>query len=569
VARRISLHISEDSKYKLSKIFLDLVEILPNFGNETLITTQGIRKRQREEADRTYKQSRPPNNIAIDFLYFRLFELFHVEDFERLKDGLIRLFPGLNDNLSGNFSVEFKNLSENILGAGGWRYIGRVTKESRPFGAIIHREIPKLPEEVSFVEVKLYKILPSIFVITLDVYLTNMATTHLVDLQNKQYLPKGRFLQLIPLRPYPAYSSNTSEQVMAQKVLEWIDRLHYQVEVCFKPFINGHFMNSSDGKNASLPAIEVYSIQGVPEFRYAFEKWEREARNWYESLGFDFLFDYYGDGKQFFTLSEYSIWTNENEELRCPRLVVLGNAYLRSIRTDMFGGDDRIAVSHYTEKTLTELLPFLVIFEFLSSARKKVALLRKLAFDRMSTKAQLNEQIRLNNSLRHEKMLIDRIFMEFEQRKERIQGISETLTEFNYLGLVHKKNEPHGLIGYDKEKSNWLSKFVSKVARNLFVSKPNPISNNHSSIISSNVRQNLRDELILMINFRKELLQQQLLHITTSFSDYLAIRNMEAIYSLQKTASYAGVVGTILAAIGLVSAWEKIEILVNRLLHFF
>ncbi len=90
---------------------------------------QHIREHQRSRSEDEFKRSRPPEGTKIEHLYFRLIEIFHIEEFDKLLEGLIRLFPGLQDDYRNkDFSSDFRNLAGTIAG-GGMHRLGFIHRD--------------------------------------------------------------------------------------------------------------------------------------------------------------------------------------------------------------------------------------------------------------------------------------------------------------------------------------------------------------------------------------------------------------------------------------------------------
>jgi hypothetical protein len=143
---------------------------LPQFRGGFVRILQDISEHHIEQAKETYERSRPPKEVKLEFLYFRLIELFNLEDFDQLRQNLFRLFPALRDDFFERFSAieDFTTQAESIQGTGYGRlgYVLR-DKSRRWLFMEVYREMPSLPADVDFIEVQYHKILPSIFLITI------------------------------------------------------------------------------------------------------------------------------------------------------------------------------------------------------------------------------------------------------------------------------------------------------------------------------------------------------------------------------------------------------------------
>jgi len=521
------LRIPDKVRVFFSKKYLDWAEKLPRFGGGTISWLQEIREYQRRDSEDTYKRTRPPQGTEIEFLYFRLVEMFHIEEFTELREGLLRLLPGLEDSFrTTDFLAGFRRDAETISG-GSYRPLGIIARKSRvrfipsePF-----REMAELPTEVDYIGLKLHKALPSAFIITLDVHLTKEATQQLIRLQDRHYLPTVRFKKLIPRGMLGGgHSEDSIEGVMQQEILGWVDRLRASVEGCINPFLNGYFIKQSSDNTTSLPVVEVYALRGVPESEEAFGVWLKEAHHWWRSLGFGlYPFDAYkGENLMF-------IWPQRGSSQgeTAHRLVVLWEPYVRSINTRGFGSGEKGAVVYHTEYFLNAMVKGITVLRFLELIQRNVEKLRKEVFGSMNmrrfSRYRMGAYIRLNDTLQRQSMLLDRISLEFDQQK------------------------------------NWI-------LRDMNVEKVAELKNIETVSNSNPDDRNLRDVIFEAIQFRRDLVKNHLSLIKTSFSEYLVTRNMEAMYQLQRSIFWLTIIITIATITGLVASWQNMQAFLRMLL---
>lgn len=164
--------------------------------HSTVRSLKIIRESQRRSSEMYYEFSRAPEGTDIEYLYFRSMEMFHIEDFQQLKDGLLKLFPSLEKSWTdSDFEGEFKSATINETGS--WRQLGYIVREnSYPLIALdVHRVMPHLPKEIKYIYVQWHKIITSVFVITFDVYLNDEPTNRLKELHNRRYLSAIRLIK--------------------------------------------------------------------------------------------------------------------------------------------------------------------------------------------------------------------------------------------------------------------------------------------------------------------------------------------------------------------------------------
>jgi len=132
---------------------------------------QRYRELGRKDAEATFLKTRPLEGSSLNFLSIRMIEVFQLEQQEKLYDGLEKLFPELDgNNHQQTFKEYFGDLSNSIT-SGGWKNIGTIFRENKIIGPTNTYRMPDLPSEVDYINISLHKTLPSILVITLDVYL--------------------------------------------------------------------------------------------------------------------------------------------------------------------------------------------------------------------------------------------------------------------------------------------------------------------------------------------------------------------------------------------------------------
>jgi hypothetical protein len=434
-----------------------------------------MRKRQREHSEAAYQQSRPPQGTEVEWLYFRLIEVFHIEDYDELMEGIGRLFPEMDDDFLQRPSLdELKRLDRRLHGRSWW-FLGRVVRERRAgfYPPPPVREMPTLPPDVDYIELELHQILPSLFVVSMDVHLMDSATHHLVQVQNTRHLSEVRFRRLIPWGSLGGgYSSVRAEAVMRRETLRWLTHLQGEVERCLCSYVKGVFVQQPSSKAARFPIVDVHALKGVcvksnesseqhaekskrapslrlfcrfltalgrvlgwdiarplPEANQTIEQssdsgisflapWMKSAREWWKSLGFNFLpYSTYTNGKLLFdegrggeTLGRY--------DRAGHRLVVLWEPYVKSLNIEMYGSE-RLAVKSATQDVLAAMLPTLTILELLKLAERNLGRLRKHVFADISSNRlhplRLGKSVGLMSSTLQMSMLLDRISAEFDQ----------------------------------------------------------------------------------------------------------------------------------------------------------
>src|SRR6266478_617560 len=159
-------------KESLARVYLDFCEILPRFRGSAIASLQRIRESQRKDAADAETAAKRPDGADIVYDHLILIELFPIEDYDRMERGLRRLFPP--DSFGSDPIADFKKTALQ-LSLFGHTLVGYVVPKRNPFLGR-SRILNTLPSEVEFIAVRLHKILPSAFAITLGVSLNEQAT---------------------------------------------------------------------------------------------------------------------------------------------------------------------------------------------------------------------------------------------------------------------------------------------------------------------------------------------------------------------------------------------------------
>jgi len=503
----------------LSRKYLDWAEALPPSSWQFISHLQENRKFDRREAEEQHQKSRPPQGVEIRPLYWRLVEIFQIEDHDRLLTGLLQLFPDLErDYTTRNFPEDFRNISGGIAG-GGFQQIGTILRKKEK-GKPYHlgrkyREIKDLPPEVEYIEIKIHKLLSSTIFVGIDVHLNDHIASELAALHQKQYLPEVRFKNLLPWKAWRGRSYNFVGATVANAFLARSEQTRRAVEKCIAPYLHGHFMEREpavrkDGPR--LPVIEVCELKGYPGFDPAITALQKEARPWWDSMGYSLFPEVYQDTKSLFLLPDRSGRRKRN----VYSLVVLRDPYIRSLRPEA-GKDEDGAIRYHTQYTVDGLMHGVCLIEFLMSAREDFAKIRKDVYritgTELPSRHSLGKCLELRRTVDRMSIVLERISEEFDQGEDYIRHEMADLIEMKTVEMGS-----HG-TGH----------------------------------------QDLRDLFIKAIRYHLGLLKKHLTVVERSITGFVAVKNMEATYRLQRGVFWLTIVAA-LAALLVIPAetWKTI-----------
>lgn len=244
-------------------------------------------------AQRDFDSSRPPTGIALALHSIRLIELFEIEDLGRLQKGILRLFPGIENDLSVKLHIRslLNDAADVFMTDATWN-VGFIAR-SRSFLHTKFREM-SLPEQVSYIDVKVIKFTASSFALCFDVHLAEHVNQTITELQSKKYytppLPLITRMKWAFLRQ--GFEIHRPER--RQEILKYLSNLRSEIEKIIDKYFRGYFLQQRKEKYKSrLPTIDVFILKGEPVKPAEFEKWSHDTRGWWDTLGLDFDFSPY------------------------------------------------------------------------------------------------------------------------------------------------------------------------------------------------------------------------------------------------------------------------------------
>ena len=384
--RRSDLTLQEwiaRAKVRFAGTLLDFAEALPEAKRGPINYLQTVRGFQRKHADEPTRDAKPPADNHIALASIRLVEAYSIENFDRVRLAIDRLFPDLR-RMDPSRSDLLNELEQSIrsLNAGGWWNIGMLVRErGRRFFAVPVRELPQIPTEVEWIHVHVHHILPSIAILVFDVQLTDDAATELNRVQARAYLPETSFRSLLHWQS--GHSELPAEWVRQRQLRSWIDSLRSDVEDALKRLVGDGLFSIAARRRLRLPAIESYLVSSTD---VAFsDDWEKKARGWLESYGIEPIFNSYRSDDTFFQWPQ--IEQRHGAVVSGHLLTVWREKYLTTIQHPQAYGGETNAVLHHVDDAMNSLMPAVVTLQLLRQSRKVIEELRERVFKRIDNGA--------------------------------------------------------------------------------------------------------------------------------------------------------------------------------------
>jgi hypothetical protein len=502
-------------KRRLASLYLDSAEKLPTFHGTVIAVLQNIRKHQHERAQRGLERAHLPEGTEVTYPSLRMFELFPLEEYAQMEQGLRSLFP--QRNWGRDFLDDFRETAKNLNSRANSLIGYLLSKPPQPigFGLFPNRVLGSLPVEVESATVRVFKVLPSLFTVCIDVKLTDAVTAQLKDLQSRPYLPEVVFKRWIPWDRYLAggYSESPEDAARERVLVDWLTHLRGRIEAAIRPYIHGYFCAGQESDIPSLPAIEVFTLRGVPTDDDGFDAWQKKAQGGLSTLGAPpeaFRFDGFRRSDLILLLGKEGRFSN----------VPYRAFSLASAATDREADERRESVLGYI---LDAVLPSLVLSEFLERIQDHIEVLREAVYIQLRGKARtrhFRRDVKLHQRLQRESMLVSRFQVEMEE--------SETLLAV----------EQHELETFH-------------------------------SLYPEETRRSLSDALINHVKFQAHTIGKHVTLASQLFAEHLSWRNLDVTYRLQRRMLFLTYVVLLATVVSLVVPnWAFLKDFVASLVRF-
>lgn len=422
-------------RVKWADTILGGAESLPTFNAGIVAHLQFTRKRQREQSEREFTESRLPEGSKIRLVGTNLVRLYPLEDLGLMGRLLRKWFP----KRWGDPDRRIDGDEESLTGV-SWSNVGHITRNA---GGFFPREVAvlnDLPPEIEHISVGVQKVLPSLRVLMFGVTFTEEVSAELMKLHQGRYFGQVTFNSWIPptLRFWGmAYGS--PEAARQRAIYDYVENVRSKV----KRFITRHFPGA--------PHPDPNHFVVLDEFHLSADEPTTADAAWLGAWGWQFGLRSWGYNRFRCDVSSFLAADEDSGMVYPHRLIVKG---------DPQPGD---IVNASIENVIRDLVPFLTMLDVLSDSEDSIGKLRLQVFRGIArrgvmgrfwrrTSASFYREIRLNSTLQMHRMLLDRLRLEYRQQKNLYSSWCAGLREF---------------INTRKEDLNLLDSFQVTVSRRI------------------------------------------------------------------------------------------------------
>lgn len=455
--RKRRLHFYREGPAWLEKIklffstkLLDFAEGLPEVRAGVLHNLQYLRSHQRKQADENFDRFQIPKGTVIHLLGFHLIELFHIEDFNNLKNTLRSLFPDSHELHRRDFDKFHGKISY-----GNWQHQGYLVPQgSKGYLYLDDRaEIENLSSDISYVKLSTYQVTPSIIALIMEVMLKDDAQNSFVDFFKRKYMFPLK-LQWRRGSDFPLTSGMGFMHSGAEiEFKKWSEALQTTTEKCIRDYFPGYFSSESSG-TLKLPRIDIFAVDesDVLETEETGENENKQRRPlWKDCLGLNIF-------STFIDADDKSQWSFPDEigTTNWPtRIVIDTPSFIKG--KDLSGhANEKTYIWYRVIEWLRELTIPYSLAEYFRVEREKIATNRRIVFDTSAARMRLNLQKVFRLLARSESsfIILDRVLMELELVEEYITRQLQKNTK----SVVHQFDKDWTLadafsrnISYNKE----------------------------------------------------------------------------------------------------------------------
>jgi len=476
-------------KENLSKFYLELAGKLPRFQGGWIARLQNTRDMQIKDAEECLKNTKKPDGNDLVFHGLSLYEVYFLEDFNRLRKEFDKIYT---ESSKRSFDTEryisqYNDFIDRALKGffcGGWSNLGVIISEENPsryYGGV---RLEEFPEEIELVTIELFQILPSIIIVKFDIKFKNEVISKLDSLINNRCYGKITFSSFFPWRY--GYRHNLADNEKREIIRNYFIDLQALAENFLKNHFRGYFL-SKFRKNTKpvCPAIGTFSIADLPIAQDELDAKMQKEHWFWNTIGFTWYdkFNIFQSGEIFFFACSYSL-----DRSSYPFQILIKK---KNLKINGFG-DIENAIDYEVSDFLRGYTHPIVLLELFKRILNQVNTFRinigKGIFYKFIFKSRLSKLLQLDQIVTQERFVFNRL-----------------LSDYNYVKSL-------GHLGYDIVTATSLkdSKLPNFTPKKLF--------------------ESLLKEIDIYISLTKD----QYDTLNTGFKDYLAVKNLQASYKLQR-----------------------------------
>lgn len=283
-------------KEKISVFYLNVASKVPKFQGGWIARMQDIRQRQIEEAREYFDKSKRPedNDLSLHSIY--LFEIFFLENFAKLEEGLDKIYMKGKKRYNSQRNIEsykeFMKRATEPFSSGAWINLFAIIpeeKKSKYLAAFARAYLPDFPEEIEYINIELFHILPSVICVGFDVKIVKDVNKDLDNMINRIHFSKLVFSSFFPWGRRFGWTSTSCSTEKRKAIYNYLLSVQIKAERFLSKYFEGYFLSQSHFSTPCCPSTEVFSISELPEPKEIENKYRQTREFWY-SLGFEWFY---------------------------------------------------------------------------------------------------------------------------------------------------------------------------------------------------------------------------------------------------------------------------------------
>ena len=401
-----------------AEIILNIAEVLPPFSGGVIADLQATRKEQRESSKRDFKNSRLPEGAHLELRRLIFLQLHTIEDFDTVNKRLLRLFPE-----TGADHPQYLRGGLDSLSGVSWATVGRIARSSQFFFGGETAVMEGLPAEVDHITVEVRQVLPSFFILSFGVRLTENVSTQILRLYEAKYFGRITFNRWFVWKWGRSYGQ---PEISRERAISDFIRV---IRVKMEAFLERYFPNPAESRNDGFTLIEEFHLKYKDVARAMAVP--NNSTRWRGQFGLDTYDCFAGDHIIFLPAHN---WTG----VAYPDRVLV----TEDVKTEEEAGHTSLRI----REIIRSLEPFLALLHVLSSFENTTARLRRQVFERIMVRRRFSSfrrEIMFNAVPQIQRTSLARISLEYKQHRNLL---ASWCSDLKLLTHAHPQKDPVNLL---------------------------------------------------------------------------------------------------------------------------
>lgn len=469
---------------KYSQLLIEFAGKHPKIKTRLFEHLRVIREFRIKDAKEFQITSQRPRDNDLKLHSIFVFEIYFTEAYSKLEKGLDEIYgPGSNRFNSKDVQdyKEFINETATSLTSIGayinlpiLHQINKNTFQSRTIA------INKLPTEIRYIQLQLYKTLPSFIILSAQVIFEDPINAELDKIINGYYEGKVSLKSLRKKRF--GYSWSLPEKEKRQAIKSYIDKLQDRVEKVFSKHFEGFFLSAAH----KCPSLEVYTISKI-DISDDLVHWRTKDKDFWQIMGFEWPYQ-----DLIFSGSPFTLFIDHGNKTTSSHKLIANIGVMDAKNYGSIDGSIIMETSYLISEYSRSFLFIEILNEFLNKAKYlNVAIENTVNED---PKKGFRKIIELSKEIFKSSMKTEKLINEFKDLRIKLPSFWKS-DQYDLLNLRKRKK----LADFLLESIEWKMDILQNPSK-MIDSHAGKFLNNKNIQINYSLQRSLRFlSLVLLI----------------------------------------------------------------------